>query len=173
MPASDQGTLTSSYSVVQRVLIFLTRKDQVLLIKGASNKQIWANRYNGIGGHVKPGENVLSAAYRELFEETGIDASKLQLCGIINIDTGSTVGITVVIFHGEYYGEEVIPSSEGKIEWVSFEMIPRIPSVEDIPVLLQHVLKYKSSGELFFGSYHYDQEGNLKIRFFGEEVWLN
>ena len=65
MPASDQGIGEQRYMLIPRTLIFVTHEDQLLLLKGASDKRLWAERYNGIGGHVEQGEDVLSAARRE------------------------------------------------------------------------------------------------------------
>ena len=43
----------------------VTGEPEVLLLRGAADKRLWANRYNGLGGHVEAGEDVLSAAKRE------------------------------------------------------------------------------------------------------------
>ena len=51
--------------LIPRTLIFLTCRDLVLLLKGAPHKRLWANRYNGIGGHIERGEDVLTAAQRD------------------------------------------------------------------------------------------------------------
>ena len=69
MPQSDQGITKDRYTVVPRVAIFLRRGDAVLLLKGAPTKRLWANKYNGLGGHVERGEDAMSAARRELLEE--------------------------------------------------------------------------------------------------------
>ena len=37
--------------LIPRVLIFLTRGESILLLKGATTKRLWADKYNGIGGH--------------------------------------------------------------------------------------------------------------------------
>jgi 8-oxo-dGTP diphosphatase len=58
--------------VIPRSLIFVTRPGKVLLIKGHPRKRLWANRYNGIGGHIEYGEDLVKAAERELLEESGL-----------------------------------------------------------------------------------------------------
>ncbi len=66
MPAADQGVDPSRYALIPRVLIFLTCGENVLLLKGAPGKRVWANLYNGIGGHVERGEDVLTAVAKEM-----------------------------------------------------------------------------------------------------------
>ena len=90
MPASDQGSLTGRYTLIPRTLIFLSCGNRMLLIKGAPHKRLWANLYNGIGGHVERGEDILSAARRELQEEIGMAAKEFQYLGGFYLAPGYT-----------------------------------------------------------------------------------
>jgi 8-oxo-dGTP diphosphatase len=171
MSSSDQGTTRDRYKVVLRTLVFLTRGRNVLLIKGAPNKLLWANLYNGIGGHLERSEDVIRAARRELLEETGYPVSNLWLCGIITIETGREAGICIFVMRGMldqgiHFVENRSPAfTEGLLEWVPFEMVGELPVVEDIPVLLPRVLAMKRGDAPFFAHYYYDTNDKLKIQF--------
>jgi 8-oxo-dGTP diphosphatase len=143
--------------LIPRVLIFVTRGSSVLLLKGASSKRLWANKYNGVGGHVEPGEDILSAARRELLEETGLTAD-LWLCGTVVVETGENPGIGIYVFTSECPEGQLRPSSEGMLEWVPFVEVSKLPAVEDLPVLIRRIQKMKRGSAPFNALSFYEDE---------------
>ena len=120
MSKQEQGVEISlqrnRYTVIPRTLIFVTRGDKVLLLQGAPTKKIWANKYNGVGGHIERDEDVLTSARREVKEETGLDVDQLRLCGVINIDTDhDSSGILLFVLVTESQSGDPIPSDEGRL----------------------------------------------------------
>ena len=173
MPASDQGVSSDRYAVIPRVLILLIRDNQVLLLKGSADKRLWANRFNGIGGHIEPGEDPLSAAYRELFEETGLyrdnttkasEKLTLWLCGVLLVNTGKNPGVCIFIFSGETGSESMRSSPEGTLHWVNLDQVESLPIVEDLPVILNRIKSMKQGDEPFFACSSYDV-GKITVSF--------
>jgi len=164
MPVADQGVSNDRYQLIPRTLIFLTRGESVLLLKGAPHKRIWANRYNGVGGHIEQGEDAHSAARREILEETGLIPDDLWLVGTVIVDTGEDPGIGLYVMKGSCAEGQARPSEEGELEWVAFNEILHNPLVEDLPLLLPRVLKQKLSDPPFAARYYYEG-GKLVVEF--------
>jgi 8-oxo-dGTP diphosphatase len=165
MPKKDQGITTDRFTVVPRTLIFLFQSDRVLLIKGAPDKRLWANKLNGIGGHIEPREDVLTSARRELAEETGLQAD-LHLCGTVVVDAGQSTGVSIYVFKGEYQGGNVVVSEEGCLEWVALSNLLNLPLVEDLQILLPRIADWQPGKAIFHANYFYDDADRLQIRFY-------
>ena len=165
MPQSDQGVAKDRYNVIPRTAIFLRRGDSYLLLKGAPTKRLWANKYNGLGGHIERGEDILSSAKRELLEETGL-TSDLWLCGTVIVDAGET-GICLYLFSGECpEGEDELKSStEGTAEWIPFDRIGELSVVEDLPILLSKIRHMQRGDPPFFSWSNYDEGEKLIVKF--------
>jgi 8-oxo-dGTP diphosphatase len=164
MPASDQGVSSNRYMLIPRVLIFATRGTRVLLLKGAPGKRLWAGKYNGLGGHLEPGEDVLTAARRELREETGLQAD-LRLAGTVVVNTGQNPGVGIYVFTGECAVGEPRPSAEGAAEWIELADVPGLSAVADLSALLDRVHRMRPGDPPFAARSFYEADGRLTIEF--------
>ena len=169
MPKSNQGIDVSlqrqRYTVIPRTLVFIARGEHVLLLRGSPQKCIWANQYNGIGGHIERDEDIYSAARREVQEETGLHVDNLRLVGLINIDGDQPTGIMLFVFTAASRSGDPIPSEEGTLEWIARDQLAQIDLVEDLPTILPRALDLPSNAPPFFAHYQYDEQGRLMIRF--------
>ena len=164
MPVSDQGMDAKRYYVVPRTLIFLFDSDRrVLLMLGSSTKRLWSGFYNGIGGHVERGEDIQSAAYRELYEETGISGALLRFCGQIMVDINAKSGVAIFIFRGEVTTNDFRPSAEGDLEWIPLDQLDGLPLVEDLKLLIPKIAYHKPEDPILIGNYAYDDSGKMII----------
>lgn len=174
MNVTEQGTRDPSGRalVTPRVLIFLTSVNhttgarEVLLLKGAPTKRLWANRYNGLGGHVEATEDVYTAAVREVWEEAGIEAHGLTLRGVVTIDTGfdefgRRPGVLMFVFVGETEERTLWPSAEGTPAWLPVNELSGYPLVDDLVELLPRAL----DGPFFYGHYSPQPDGTLCYMF--------
>jgi 8-oxo-dGTP diphosphatase len=162
----EQKIIPNRYQVVPRTLCFITHGEDVLLLRGAPDKRIWPDQYNGVGGHVKPNEDVHAAALREIREETGLAVRDLRLRGVINIPVDpDETGILLFVFTASAEGRDARPSEEGTPEWISIDQVDRLDVVEDLPILLPRVLSMGPDEAPFFALYTYDENDELVVTY--------
>ena len=149
------------YTVYPRTLTFLLQGGDVLLIQRSPNARLFPGLFNGVGGHVERGENVLSAARREVHEETGLDVSNLMLRCLLHVDEGADrPGVLVLVFVGHVQRRDVIDSGEGTLHWVPLERIEELNLVPDLPPILARILTLPASESPMYARSSISPDGN-------------
>jgi 8-oxo-dGTP diphosphatase len=145
--------------VYARTLCFVESGDDVLMLKGAPTKRLYANLYNGVGGHVEAGEDLLSSVRREVREETGLEIADACLRAVVNVDEAGKPGVVLCVFTARSDSRQLRCSVEGQVSWVPRQSLMDLDLVEDLRQLLPIVLDHKAS--LWFGHLGYDAAGKL------------
>jgi 8-oxo-dGTP diphosphatase len=134
-----QGIDPARYAVSPRTLVFVRRRDRVLLLRRAPDRRVWPGRLNGVGGHVEAGEELSASARREVREETGLTLASLRLAGLLHAsEPGAPHGVVVVVFTAEPGPPpDAAPaaSAEGELAWYPIDAVPAAELVPDVAAL--------------------------------------
>ncbi len=109
--------------------------------------------WNGLvfpGGHLKEKETATESAIREIKEETGLNISKLKLCGIkqwFHPDEGRNV---CFLFKTNVYSGEIVSSSEGEIFWMPLDKLIESKEVASGFDVMLKVFLDESINEMFY-----------------------
>lgn len=133
-----------------QTIVIPVKGDSVLL--GLKKRGFGAGRWNGFGGKVENGEDIDGAAMRELREECGLVANKLENFGLIEFSfQGLSDTLVVHFFQTVDFDGEPEESEEMKPQWFSTAEIPFDKMWPDdkywFPIFLQNK---KFKGEFLF-----------------------
>lgn len=113
-------------------LIYLKENERVLLLKRDGNKDMVPNKWLGLGGKVEPGEDIVSSAKREFYEETGLSIRNPTLRGTFSWISDEEYAGTLYIFVAtEYGGDLSTVCDEGKLQWHNINSIDNLVSLAD------------------------------------------
>lgn len=97
------------------VMIYSADEEQILFCKRLSDP--YEGKFNLVGGKIEAGEDHFDAAYRELFEETGIGCGDVELFHMMDF-TYYNQNCYVEIYTGVLRGDVELVSEKHPLRWL-------------------------------------------------------
>ncbi|AXI83063.1 8-oxo-dGTP diphosphatase [Xylella taiwanensis] len=125
-----------AYTPIIATLGYVLSPDRcrVLMIhRNARSGDLHLGKYNGLGGKIEPGEDVLAGMRRELYEEAGIHCLSIRLRGTISWPGFSKQGddwFGFVFVIDSFEGEPKTHNAEGTLEWIERQRLLELPMWE-------------------------------------------
>lgn len=138
-------------------LSFVRSGDEILLIRRAPTRDRFAGMWNGLGGHVRPREDVREAARREIREEAGIDPRTVRLRGLIHESGLLGTDHLLLLFTAEVDPAEARlareSTDEGELGWFRLDQLPWADLVPDLRTILPRLIEGE---DLLLGTQEFD-----------------
>jgi 8-oxo-dGTP diphosphatase len=87
-------------------------------------------KYNGLGGKLDPGEDIVACMRREILEESGLECQTLVLRGTISWPGFGKHGedwFGFIFRIDRFSGEPYAGNAEGDLQWVEIERVLELP----------------------------------------------
>jgi 8-oxo-dGTP diphosphatase len=97
------------------IAVFDSMRANILMCKRRKNP--YKGLYNLVGGKIEKGEDGMSAAYRELEEETGIRKADITLTHLMDF-TYHTSNIKLEVYVGRLNKNVIVYGDENDLEWM-------------------------------------------------------
>ncbi len=129
------------------IVVFNTNLDKVLFCIRA--KEPYKGLYNFVGGKVEENESNDNAAYRELFEETGISNQNIELEHFMDLNYFKYEN-NLQVYYGILEHEVDLVEEKNKLEWVAInEKIldnSKFAGNYNIPHIIRQIKVYLKNG---------------------------
>ncbi|MCU9534249.1 NUDIX hydrolase [Streptococcus sp. CSL10205-OR2] len=118
-------------------------KALLLLHRNKKENDIHEGKWISVGGKIELGESPEECAKREIFEETGLTATKMDFKGIVTFPsfTPENDWYTYVFKVTGFEGELIKDSPEGTLEWVPYNEVLKKPTWEGDYEMLKWILE--------------------------------
>lgn len=131
----------------------------LMLLRNKKENDINEGKWIGVGGKVEHDESPEECIIREIKEETGLVANKVEFRGIVDFIYEFKDYERIWVFTCVDYSGEVKECNEGTLAWINEEDILNLDLWEGDVVFLKSLLA--NNKELFNYELKYDENGEL------------
>jgi len=130
-------------------LIVVFNKDLTKVLFCIRAKEPYKGLYNFVGGKVEESEPNDEAAYRELFEETGISSNDIELDHFMDLNYFKYEN-NLQVYYGILKNEVTLVEEKNKLEWVTIneELLnnEKFAGNYNIPHIIKQIKVYLRDG---------------------------
>lgn len=127
-------------------VVFVFDKDEKNILMCKREKEPYKGKFNLVGGKVEEYEDELTAAYRELQEETGITSDDIVLTNIMNFEY-KILDMELEVYVGKLNKEVELVEEVNKLYWMkkseNFFDMDKFAGEGNIGHMLMQVDNYK------------------------------
>lgn len=127
-------------------VVFVFDKDEKNILMCKREKEPYKGKFNLVGGKVEEAEDELTAAYRELQEETGITSDDIVLTNIMNLEY-KILDMELEVYAGKLNKEVELVEEVNKLYWMNktenFFDMDKFAGEGNIGHMLKQVDNYK------------------------------
>lgn len=128
----------------QTTLCYLEKDGAYLMLhrikkKNDENQGKWI----GVGGKLEEGESPEECARREIQEETGLFAQRLEFRGVITFVSDEWDAEVMYLFTSKEFSGELKECDEGELAWIPIDQVEKLPSWEGDRIFLEEMRKRK------------------------------
>lgn len=111
------------------------------------------------GGHVEPGESLVTSVIREVREETGLDIANVRLCGVKQwYNAAKQYRYLVFFFRTSIFSGTLKSSSEGDVFWIDRKELTQYRLADGFDTMLE-VFERDDLSE----NYHWLEDGVWRV----------
>lgn len=139
------------YKPILATLAYIISPDAQRVLLVHRNKRpddIHFGKFNGLGGKIEEGEDIISSVKREILEESGLRVEQMVLRGTINWPGFGKEGqdwFGFIFRVDEFSGELITENPEGVLEWVAIDQLDKINLWESDRAWLSMVFEKESA----------------------------
>lgn len=124
--------------MIETTLCYLEQEGCYLMLHRVKKKKdVNQDKWIGVGGKLEPGETPEQCARREILEETGLIAEKLEYRGIVDFRCTGWPAERMHLYWSDRFTGTLRECDEGDLEWVAIDRVQQLPQWEGDRIFLK------------------------------------